>query len=44
LEESDLAARQKSLDELNRIAADPERTLQFLLQTAVIASQRRATR
>jgi 3-(3-hydroxy-phenyl)propionate hydroxylase len=42
LEESDPAARQKNLDELSRIAADPERARQFLLRTAMIASQRRA--
>jgi 3-(3-hydroxy-phenyl)propionate hydroxylase len=42
LEESDPAIRQKKLDELNRIAADPSRARQFLLRTAMIASQRRA--
>lgn len=42
LEESDPAARQKNLDELGRIADDPERSRQFLLRTAMIASQRRA--
>jgi 3-(3-hydroxy-phenyl)propionate hydroxylase len=42
LEESDPAARQKNLDELSRIADDPERSRQFLLRTAMIASQRRA--
>jgi 3-(3-hydroxy-phenyl)propionate hydroxylase len=42
LEESDPAARQKNLDELSRIAADPERARQFLLRTAMIASQQRA--
>lgn len=42
LEESDPATRQKNLDELSRIADDPERARQFLLRTAMIASQRRA--
>lgn len=42
LEESDPATRQKNLDELGRIADDPERARQFLLRTAMIASQRRA--
>ena len=42
LEESDPAARRKNLDELGRIADDPERSRQFLLRTAMIASQRRA--
>ena len=42
LEESDPASRTKNLDELSRIAADPERARQFLLRTAMIASQRRA--
>jgi 3-(3-hydroxy-phenyl)propionate hydroxylase len=42
LEESDPATRQKNLEELSRIAADPERARQFLLRTAMIASQRRA--
>jgi 3-(3-hydroxy-phenyl)propionate hydroxylase len=42
LEESDPAMRQKNLDELSRIAADPGRARQFLLRTAMIASQRRA--
>jgi 3-(3-hydroxy-phenyl)propionate hydroxylase len=42
LEESDPAIRQKNLDELSRIAATPERARQFLLKTAMIASQRRA--
>lgn len=42
LEESDPAMRQKNLDELSRIADDPERSRQFLLRTAMIASQRRA--
>jgi 3-(3-hydroxy-phenyl)propionate hydroxylase len=42
LEESDPATRQKNLDELSRIAGNPERSRQFLLRTAMIASQRRA--
>jgi 3-(3-hydroxy-phenyl)propionate hydroxylase len=42
LEESDPAIRQRNLDELSRIAADPARARQFLLRTAMIASQRRA--
>jgi 3-(3-hydroxy-phenyl)propionate hydroxylase len=42
LEESDPAARQKNLDELSRIAESAERTRQFLLRTAMIASQLRA--
>jgi 3-(3-hydroxy-phenyl)propionate hydroxylase len=42
LEESDPESRTKNLDELSRIAADPERARQFLLRTAMIASQRRA--
>jgi 3-(3-hydroxy-phenyl)propionate hydroxylase len=42
LEESDPAMRQKNLDELSRIADDPARARQFLLRTAMIASQRRA--
>jgi 3-(3-hydroxy-phenyl)propionate hydroxylase len=42
LEESDPATRRKNLDELSRIADDPEQSRQFLLRTAMIASQRRA--
>jgi 3-(3-hydroxy-phenyl)propionate hydroxylase len=42
LEESDPKTRQQNLDELSRIAADPQRARQFLLRTAMIASQRRA--
>jgi 3-(3-hydroxy-phenyl)propionate hydroxylase len=42
LEESDPATRQKNLDELSRIAEQAERARQFLLRTAMIASQRRA--
>jgi 3-(3-hydroxy-phenyl)propionate hydroxylase len=42
LEESDPVTRQKNLDELSRIADDPARARQFLLRTAMIASQRRA--
>ena len=42
LEESDPKARQKNLEELARIAEDPERARQFLLRTSMITSQRRA--
>ena len=42
LEESDPRTRQKNLEELSRIAEDPERARQFLLRTAMILSQRRA--
>jgi 3-(3-hydroxy-phenyl)propionate hydroxylase len=42
LEESDPPIREKNLYELSRIAGDPERARQFLLRTAMIASQRRA--
>ena len=42
LEESDPVTRQKNLNELSRIAEDPARARQFLLRTAMIASQRRA--
>jgi 3-(3-hydroxy-phenyl)propionate hydroxylase len=42
LEESNPAVRQRNLDELSRIADDPERSRQFLLRTTMIASQRRA--
>jgi 3-(3-hydroxy-phenyl)propionate hydroxylase len=42
LEESDPAVRRKNLDELSRMAEDPKRARQFLLRTAMIASQRRA--
>ena len=42
LEESDPVTRQRNLDELSRIADDPARARQFLLRTAMIASQRRA--
>jgi 3-(3-hydroxy-phenyl)propionate hydroxylase len=42
LEESDPEARSRNLDELSRIAEDPERSRQFLLRTAMIASQKRA--
>jgi 3-(3-hydroxy-phenyl)propionate hydroxylase len=42
LEESDPRVRQNNLEELSRIAADPLRARQFLLRTAMIASQRRA--
>jgi 3-(3-hydroxy-phenyl)propionate hydroxylase len=42
LEESDPQTRKRNLDELSRIAENPERSRQFLLRTAMIASQRRA--
>jgi 2-polyprenyl-6-methoxyphenol hydroxylase-like FAD-dependent oxidoreductase len=42
LEESDPQVRKQNLDELSRIAEDPERSRQFLLRTAMIASQKRA--
>ena len=42
LEESDPKARQNNLEELARIAEDPERARQFLLRTSMITSQRRA--
>jgi len=42
LEESDPKMRQKNLDELTRIAENPERARQFLLRTSMITSQRRA--
>jgi 3-(3-hydroxy-phenyl)propionate hydroxylase len=42
LEESDPDVRKRNLDELSRIAEDPERSRQFLLRTAMIASQKRA--
>ena len=42
LEERDPVMRQKNLNDLSRIADDPERARQFLLRTAMIASQRRA--
>ena len=42
LEESDPKTRQKNLDELTRIAENPERARQFLLRTSMITSQRRA--
>jgi 3-(3-hydroxy-phenyl)propionate hydroxylase len=42
LEESDPGVRKRNLDELSRIAEDPVRSRQFLLRTAMIASQRRA--
>ncbi len=43
LEESDPITRQKDLDELSRIAENPDRARQFLLRTAMIASQQRAS-
>jgi 3-(3-hydroxy-phenyl)propionate hydroxylase len=42
LEAADPQVRQRNLDELRATAADPERARQFLLRTAMIASQRRA--
>jgi 3-(3-hydroxy-phenyl)propionate hydroxylase len=42
LEAQDPDVRRRNLDELRAIAADPERARQFLLRTAMIASQRRA--
>jgi 2-polyprenyl-6-methoxyphenol hydroxylase-like FAD-dependent oxidoreductase len=42
LEESDPEVRKRNLDELGAMAADPVRARQFLLRTAMIASQRRA--
>jgi 3-(3-hydroxy-phenyl)propionate hydroxylase len=42
LEESDPEVRKRNLDELGAMAADPARARQFLLRTAMIASQRRA--
>ncbi|MBV8746775.1 MAG: FAD-dependent monooxygenase [Xanthobacteraceae bacterium] len=43
LEESDPATRQRNLDELSRIAENPDRARQFLLRTAMIASQQRVS-
>jgi 2-polyprenyl-6-methoxyphenol hydroxylase-like FAD-dependent oxidoreductase len=42
LEASDPEVRRRNLDDLRQIAADQERARQFLLRTAMIASQRRA--
>ena len=42
LEERDPVQRERNLDELRAIAADPDRARQFLRGTAMIASQRRA--
>jgi len=42
LEAKDPAVREQNLAELRQIAADKERSRQFLLRTAMIASQRRA--
>jgi 3-(3-hydroxy-phenyl)propionate hydroxylase len=42
LEARDPEVRKRNLDELRAIAADRERSRQFLLRTAMIASQRRA--
>src|SRR5258708_39624879 len=42
LEAADPGERQRNLDELRRIAADPARARQFLLRSSMIDSQRRA--
>ena len=42
LEARDPETRQRNLDELRRIADDPERARQFLLRSSMIESQRRA--
>jgi 3-(3-hydroxy-phenyl)propionate hydroxylase len=42
LEASDPETRKSNLAELRQMAADPERARQFLLRTAMIASQKRA--
>ena len=42
LEASDPETRKQNLDELRAMAADPQRARQFLLRTAMIASQKRA--
>ncbi len=42
LEARDPDVRKRNLDDLRETAADPERARQFLLRTAMIASQRRA--
>jgi len=42
LEAADPGERQRNLDELKAMAADPARARQFLLRTSMIASQRRA--
>ena len=42
LEARDADTRKRNLGELRAMAADPERARQFLLRTAMIASQRRA--
>jgi 3-(3-hydroxy-phenyl)propionate hydroxylase len=42
LEASDPEMRKRNLDDLRAIAADQERSRQFLLRTAMIESQRRA--
>ncbi len=42
LEARDPETRKRNLDELRAMAADPARARQFLLRTAMIASQRRA--
>jgi 3-(3-hydroxy-phenyl)propionate hydroxylase len=42
LEAREPEVRRRNLDELREIAADPERSRQFLLRSSMIASQRRA--
>ena len=42
LEARDPDVRRRNLDELRQVAADRERSRQFLLRTSMIASQRRA--
>ena len=42
LEAADPDVRKRNLDDLRATAADPERAMQFLLRTSMIASQRRA--
>ncbi|HKT17306.1 MAG TPA: FAD-dependent monooxygenase [Stellaceae bacterium] len=42
LEERDPVTRQRNLDELGGIAADPVRARQFVLRSSMVASQRRA--
>jgi 3-(3-hydroxy-phenyl)propionate hydroxylase len=41
LEERDPEIRRRNLDELGRIAADPEKARQFMLRSSMLASQRR---
>ncbi len=44
LEERDPEIRRRNLDELGRIAADPERARQFMLRSSMLASQRRVAK